>query len=243
LRDLCRETPRVRAIGEIGLDFLAGREDEARQREVFTRQLVCAVELRLPVILHNRRSWSAFLAIWRDLARDRISGVCHHFSGSTEIARQALDAGLYLSFCGPLTYGNARRLKAAARYVPMDRLLTETDAPDLPPERWRGGLSVPWHVQDVVVEVARLKAIPEPEVIEQVAANFRRVLGLREEAPRAPAWGCEVPCPAAADLPREHPCRCQGQKQIGRCVANAPATVESQDQGLDDGTQPPGLDG
>ena len=183
LRRLLAAHPELRAIGEIGLDFQDGRDSEARQREAFVAQLAVACDMHRPVIMHNRKSWNEFFALWREsgAARAGITGVCHHFSASPEVARQALDLGLYLSFCGPLTYPNATRLKAVAAYVPLDRLLTETDCPDLPAAAYRGGWSVPWQVQAIVTEIARLKQVSKETVATAVEQNYRRVLGLSAE--------------------------------------------------------------
>lgn len=168
----------VRAVGEIGLDFCRGRQDTERQMAILEEQFGIARRLEMPVILHNRKSWSEFLHLWRHSPVKPPTGVCHHFTGSVEIARQALDAGLYLSFCGPLTYPNARRLKAAARYAPLNRILTETDAPDLPPQAYRGGTSLPWHVGEVVREIADIRGISVGKAATEIGENFREVLGL-----------------------------------------------------------------
>jgi len=170
-----RAHERLRAVGEIGLDFYGGRSELTRQTAAFSAQLGVAVRLGVPAIFHNRKSWGEFFAVLRSAGPVR--GVCHHFSGSIETARRALDAGLYLSFCGPLTYANARRLKEAAQYVPLDRILTETDTPDLPPAKHRGSQSRPHHVADVLAEIARLKGLSEEEVASHVEANFITLLG------------------------------------------------------------------
>jgi len=175
LEQSLRAHERLRAVGEIGLDFYAGRDELTRQVTAFSAQLDVAVKLGMPAIFHNRKSWGEFFAVLRKAGSVR--GVCHHFSGSIETARQALDAGLYLSFCGPLTYANARRLKEAAKYVPLDRILTETDTPDLPPAEHRGTQSRPHHVADVLAEIARLKGLSEEDVASHVEANFIRLFG------------------------------------------------------------------
>jgi len=169
--------PRLRAVGEIGLDFWQGRQDRERQLEAFTAQLAVACELRRPVVLHNRRSWPDFFAVWRGLRTPPPGGVLHHFTGSREIARQALDLGLHLSFCGPLTWPQSRRLKEVAAWAPLDRLLTETDAPDLPAEPYRGSLSEPWQAGAVLAELARLKQQPLETLADAVATNFTTLFG------------------------------------------------------------------
>jgi len=167
---------RLPAIGEIGLDFQHGRQAAARQRSVFAAQLSLAVELKVPVIVHNRKSWNDFFDLLRAFSGQPPGGVCHHFTGSREVARQALDAGFYLSFCGPLTYRNACRIKDVAGYAPLDRILTETDTPDLPAAKYRGQFSQPWHTAEVVAEIARLKGMTAETVAAAVRENFTRLL-------------------------------------------------------------------
>lgn len=165
------------AVGEIGLDFMAGRDDLPLQIEAFENQLEIAAASNVPVIFHNRKSWSEFFHCLQQL-RTPVKGLCHHFSASCEVARQALDNGLYLSFCGPITYPNARRIRAAAKYAPLDRILTETDCPDLASEAHRGEQSMPWHVAEVLAEIARCKNMRIEAVAEVVGVNFRRLFRL-----------------------------------------------------------------
>jgi TatD DNase family protein len=183
LDKLLRTRDEVRAVGEIGLDFYNGREDADAQIEIFSAQIECALRSGRPVIVHNRKSWSEFFAVLKHTDLSGPAGVCHHFTGSREVARQALDAGFYLSFCGPLTYPNARRIKDAARYAPLDRILAETDTPDLPAEPFRGEQSRPEHVRWILQEIAHIKAIPLEDIAYTVEQNFRTVLQL--ETPSA----------------------------------------------------------
>ena len=176
LQQALRAHDRLVAVGEIGLDFWDGRADAPRQHEVFAVQLEVARALGLPVILHNRRSWGDFFAVLREQRVSALSGVCHCFNGSREIARAVLDLGLLVSFAGPLTYPNARRLREAAAYVPLDRLLTETDCPDLPARQAGPGPSLPSHVRFVLEAIAEVKGLPLPDVVAQVEANYRRLL-------------------------------------------------------------------
>jgi TatD DNase family protein len=130
-----------------------------------------------PVILHTRKAWDDFLSCWRGLERRPSGGVCHHFTGSRELARQLLDLGLCLSFCGPVTYAQAVRIRDVATYVPADRLLTETDCPDLPPAGIDKGASRPWHVRRVVETLAELRGTTVEDLVRQVWANAVRLLG------------------------------------------------------------------
>ncbi|MCK5802623.1 MAG: TatD family hydrolase [Lentisphaeria bacterium] len=174
LRTAVTSNSSVVAIGEIGLDFWHGREDESRQLEAFEQQLSIAAEQGLPGIFHNRKSWPDFFAVLRRTP-SKAGGVCHHFTGSVEVACEALDHGLHLSFCGPITYANAHRIRAAAAFTPLDRLLVETDCPDLPAASHRGELSMPWQVSEVVEEIARAKTIPVREAAEAIQQNFQRL--------------------------------------------------------------------
>lgn len=179
--------PGLVAVGEVGLDFWDGRENAPAQIAALAGQLEVARDLDLPVILHNRRSWSDFFGLLRDLRRDALRGVCHCFNGSREVARTVLDHGLMVSFCGPLTYPNARRLRAAAAYVPLERILTETDCPDLPPEPCRGGLSLPWHVRYVVEAIAAAKGLSAPAVADQIERNYHAFLRLPPPTSQGPS--------------------------------------------------------
>lgn len=169
--------PGICAIGEIGLDFFTGRETAALQERVFQQQLMCANILGLPAVFHNRKSWPEFFHVL-DSLEGETKGVCHHFSGSIEIARHVLSRGLYLSFCGPVTRREARRLREAARFTPLNRILTESDCPDLAPDPFRSGESRPWHVRYVVKAIAELKALPEWRVAEAVAENFQQLFAV-----------------------------------------------------------------
>jgi TatD DNase family protein len=166
--------PRVRAVGEIGLDFQHGREQAQAQAAAFAAQLSVAVAHGLPAVFHNRKSWAEFFAVVDSFPKG-VSGVCHNFVGSRELAREVLDRGLMLSFGGPLTYPNARRAREAAKYAPEDRILVETDTPELPPWPCRGTPSTPADVARVLAVLADVRQIPLAALAERVAANFRRL--------------------------------------------------------------------
>ncbi|MFA6929840.1 MAG: TatD family hydrolase [Lentisphaeria bacterium] len=164
---------KILAIGEIGLDFQNGREHASAQRRALSEQLLLAQRLQLPVILHNRKSWPDFFSLLKELHLPLLTGVCHHFNASPEIARQALDHGLYLSFCGPLTWPESHRLQQLACYPPLDRILAETDCPDLPPQSCRNGESRPWMVTEVIHKIAELRGLRAADMQIQIAANWQ----------------------------------------------------------------------
>ena len=166
------QNSKVLAVGEIGLDFWNGRDAADEQLNALSEQLLIAQQLQLPVILHNRKAWPDFFALLKNLRISTLRGVCHHFNASAEIASQALDHGLFLSFCGPLTWPESKRLHKLAQYVPLDRILVETDCPDLPPQSFRGTQSRPWMVAEVMTTLAELRQIPMKKLAEQIAANW-----------------------------------------------------------------------
>ncbi len=166
------QNSKVLAVGEIGLDFWNGRGDAEDQLNALSEQLLIAQQLQLPVILHNRKAWPDFFALLNNLRISELRGVCHHFNASAEIARQALDHGLFLSFCGPLTWPESKRLHKLASMIPLDRILVETDCPDLPPQSCRGAESRPWMVAEVMDTLAELRKIPPKKLADQIAANW-----------------------------------------------------------------------
>lgn len=168
--------PRVVAIGEIGLDYMFNIKASCEtQFAVLQAHLALAAELDLPVLLHNRdlRTYQDTLQLVKDsprAGRERL-GLLHDFTADYDIARQALDLGLYLSFAGPLTYANAQKLPAVAARLPLERVLIETDAPCVPPEPYRGlKRSEPAHVLEVVRALA---AIHKKSLAEIADITFR----------------------------------------------------------------------
>jgi len=173
-RDLLAR-PGVIAVGEIGLDFLSHRDCAAKQLAALAQQLLIARDFDLPVCLHNRKAWPEFFALLKDLRITTLRGYCHHFGASRDIARQALDHGLYLSFCGPVADPNSRRARAAALYAPLDRILSETDCPDLPAPQYHGQLSQPWQVHAVVQAIADIKKATPEVVAATIAQNWQEL--------------------------------------------------------------------
>ncbi len=170
-----RQSGRLLAVGEIGLDFWIGREQADRQLAVLEAQLAVARRLDLPVVCHNRKSWNEFFAAVRQVGLGPRGGVCHAFAGSREVARQALDAGFHLSFAGTVADPRHQRARDAARYVPLDRLLSETDTPDLPTPKHAGGRSRPEHVVEVVAALADLRGLSPATVAAAIAANVAKL--------------------------------------------------------------------
>lgn len=160
------------AVGEVGLDFSAGRADEPRQREFLKGQARLAQGLGLPILLHVRRGFYDAFAVLREAGFDR-GGVVHAFSGSRDMARLALDRGFHLSACAVLTRPSAQGIREVFRWAPRERLLVETDAPDLSPWSRRGEVHRPEDLPLTVAALAEALGAPAGEVAELTEANAR----------------------------------------------------------------------
>ena len=171
--------PRVVAIGETGLDYYRLGErsvaDMAWQRERFRVHIRAARRATKPLVIHTRSASADTLAILREEGAEMAGGVFHCFTETAEVARAALDLGFYVSFSGILTFRNAEDLRDIARFVPLDRLLIETDSPYLTPVPYRGKANQPAYVAFVAKQVAELKQVPQSQVAQATSANFDRL--------------------------------------------------------------------
>ena len=175
--------PKVLAIGEIGLDYYYDYSPREVQKQVLIRQLELAREVELPVIIHCRDAWSDLRETvrthWRLASGSAVpGGILHCFSGSREDAFELMDLGFLVSFAGNVTFKKADNLRAVAREIPLDRLLTETDSPYLAPVPHRGKRSEPAYVREVTRELARLHNLTEEEMGRYAVRNFERFFGL-----------------------------------------------------------------
>ena len=171
--------PRVVAIGETGLDYyrLGDRTvaDMAWQRERFRVHIRAARACAKPLVIHTRSASADTLAILCEEGGEAAGGVFHCFTETAEVARAALDLGFYISFSGILTFRNAQDLRDVAAFVPLDRLLIETDSPYLAPVPFRGRPNQPAYVPFVAKQVAELKQLPQAEIARITSANFERL--------------------------------------------------------------------
>lgn len=172
LRALARH-PRVVAIGETGLDYYRDLSPRGRQREAFEAQLALALELGLPLIVHDREAHEDVLSILRTAAGAGLRGVMHCFSGGPELARRVVELGMHVGIAGPITYPRATALAEVARTVPLERLLIETDCPYLAPQAYRGRRNEPAYVRLVAERVAELRGITPEEVGRVTSRNAR----------------------------------------------------------------------
>ncbi|MGD8203840.1 metal-dependent hydrolase [Pantoea sp. FN0305] len=166
------DDPRVIAMGETGLDYHYQPETRARQQASFREHIRVGRQLNKPVIVHTRDAREDTLAILREEGAEECSGVLHCFTEDRETAAKLLDMGFYISFSGIVTFRNAEALREAARYVPLDRLLVETDSPYLAPVPHRGKENQPAFTRDVAEYMAVLKGVDLETLAQATTQNF-----------------------------------------------------------------------
>jgi TatD DNase family protein len=174
------QLPRVVGIGETGLDYYRLGErsvaDMAWQRDRFRIHIQAAQQTQLPLIIHTRSSSDDTIAILKEQGEDGSSssagGVFHCFTETAEVARAGLDLGFYISFSGILTFKNAQDLRDVAAFVPLDRILIETDSPYLAPAPHRGKTNNPSYVPFVAKQIADIKGLTVEAVAEATSHNF-----------------------------------------------------------------------
>ncbi|HYN99593.1 MAG TPA: TatD family hydrolase, partial [Actinomycetota bacterium] len=174
-------SPKVVAIGEVGLDFYRDHASPEAQRRAFEAQIELSKKLALPMVMHIR---NAFPQVIEQLERagPPATLIFHCFSGGAPEARTAGEMGGFVSFAGNVSYKNAENLREAARVVPLDRLLVETDSPYLSPVPHRGKPNEPRNVADVGAAVAAALGRPVEEIAEATTANARKAFNLRESS-------------------------------------------------------------
>lgn len=175
--------PKVLGIGETGLDYYRLGErtvaDMAWQRDRFRVHIQAARQTHLPLVIHTRSASADTLAILKEQGEDGSSGSCggvfHCFTETAEVAREALNLGFHISFSGILTFKSAQDLRDVAQFVPLERMLIETDSPYLAPTPYRGKVNNPSYVPRVAQQIASLKQIPVEEVARITSENTERL--------------------------------------------------------------------
>jgi len=162
---------KVVAIGEIGLDYYYNDPPKEFQKEVFTKQIRLAKKLNLPIIIHDRDAHGDILDILKKEWTKDLRGVFHSYSGSVEMAFQAIEMNFYISLGGPVTFKNAKKPKEVVKAVPIEKLLIETDSPYLTPEPYRGKRNTPVYVKFVAEKIAELREMSYEEVCRITAEN------------------------------------------------------------------------
>lgn len=165
--------PKVKAIGEIGLDYYYEDVPRAIQQQAFRMQMELAQELNLPVIIHDRDAHGDAMDIVRDFPD--VHGVFHCFSGSVELAQELIKRGWYIGLTGVVTFKNARKAVEVAQQVPLDRLLLETDCPYMAPEPFRGRRSDSTMIIKMAEKIAGLRDLPVEAICKATRENAMRL--------------------------------------------------------------------
>jgi len=172
-RKLCKLNEKVKAIGEIGIDYHYEDIPRALQLKAFRMQMELARELGLPVIVHEREAHEDGMAVVKEFPE--VTGVFHCYSGSAEMARQLVDLGWYIGFTGVLTFKNARRAVETAASIPLERIVLETDCPYMAPEPFRGKRNDPGYLFRMAEKLAELRGLSVEEVQHITTENGKRL--------------------------------------------------------------------
>ena len=172
-RMLCKLNPKVRAIGEIGLDYHYEDVPRQRQQEAFRAQMGLAAELTLPVIVHEREAHEDGMRIVEEFPS--VKGVFHCYSGSAEMAKWLVSRGWYIGFTGVLTFKNARKAVETAASIPLDRIVLETDCPYMSPEPFRGRRNDPGRLYRMAEALAQIRDLPVEKIHEITMENGKRL--------------------------------------------------------------------
>lgn len=172
--------PKVVAIGEIGLDYHWEEPEREVQKHWFIRQLELARKVSLPVVIHSRDAAKDTLDIMKEQKAEEIGGVIHCFSYGVELAREYLNMGFYLGIGGVVTFTNAKKLKEVVAFMPLDRIVLETDCPYLSPVPNRGKRNSSLNLPYVIKAISELKGVSEEEVIAVTNRNAKNLYRIRE---------------------------------------------------------------
>ena len=172
-RELCRNNPKIKAIGEIGLDYHYEDIPREIQLKAFRAQMALAAELNLPVIVHEREAHADGMAVVDEFPT--VKGVFHCYSGSAEMAAELVKRGWYIGFTGVLTFKNARKALEVAASIPLDRLVLETDCPYMAPEPFRGKRNHPGYLYRMAERLAELRGLSVEEIQRITTENGKRL--------------------------------------------------------------------
>jgi len=182
LRELCRDK-KVRALGEMGLDFFRNLSPRDTQLKRFREQIGLAKKLGLPIVVHDREAHQETLEILKSENAEECRGIIHCFSGDYKMAKVCIGMGFYISIPGTITFKNAEGLREIVKKIPLESLLVETDAPFLTPEPFRGKRNEPGYVRYTAQKLAEIKKISFEKVAEVTSGNALRVYGINEHRP------------------------------------------------------------
>ena len=172
-RTLCKQNPKIKAIGEIGLDYHYEDIPREIQQKAFRMQMELARELNLPVIVHERDAHEDGMKIVEEFPE--VKGVFHCYSGSYEMAKWLIARGWYIGFTGVLTFKNARKAVEVASQIPLDRIVLETDCPYMAPEPFRGKRNDPGKIYRMAERLAEIRGLSVEEVQKITTENGKKL--------------------------------------------------------------------
>jgi len=178
LKGLCRDE-KVKAYGEIGLDFFRNLSPRDIQLKRFREQIGLAKELELPIVVHDREAHQETVEILKSEKAEECGGIIHCFSGDDKMAKACIDMGFYISIPGSITFKKAEGFSEIVKRIPLESLIVETDAPFLTPQPFRGKRNEPSYVRYTAQKVAEIKKIPFEKVAEVTTENALRVYRLK----------------------------------------------------------------
>lgn len=170
--------PKVVAIGEIGLDYHYENPTKDIQKKWFIEQIALAKKVKKPIIVHSRESCQDTIDIMKQENAKSVGGIVHCYSYTKETVKDFLDMGFYFGIGGVITFKNAKKLVEAVEYIPMDKLLLETDSPYLAPEPYRGKRNDSTNIPFIAEKIAQIKGISTEQVIDKTNENARKILNI-----------------------------------------------------------------
>ena len=176
METIAKNSKKIVAVGEIGLDYYWDKSFVDEQKEVFIKQLKMAQRLNLPIVVHDREAHKDCFDMLKENNAERV--LFHCFSGSVEFMKECVKEGWYIALGGVVTFKNAVKMKDVAREVPLDRLLLETDSPYLTPVPYRGKPNKPAYVKYVAEEISKIREMPYEELADITTTNAERFFGI-----------------------------------------------------------------
>ena len=167
---------KIKAIGEVGLDYYYGPDTKEEQKIVLRKQLEIAQNLQLPVIIHDRESHEDIFDILQDYKLKNV--VMHCFSGTPDFAKECIKKSYYIGIGGIITFKNAKDLQETAKIIPLEKILLETDAPYLAPVPHRGKINSPEYLKYIAQKIAEIKGVPAEEIKKQTTINAKRIFNI-----------------------------------------------------------------
>lgn len=179
IEEMVKQSKKIVAIGEIGLDYYWNEENKDLQKKAFTKQIELANRLNLPIVIHTREAVMDTIQI---LKQNQVNakGVFHCCPLNRELVKEALKLGFYISFAGPVTFKNSKNADEVIQMVPNERILIETDSPYLSPEPLRGRRNDPRNVKYVAEKIAMVKNLSLEEVAQMTFENTERIFSIKK---------------------------------------------------------------